>query len=86
MRPSRGAFQGLGRGMPFLFLNILRLVLIALPAGWLLSRSAGEYGLHYAPLIASGVSAAVAATWILSAVRRLRRQPEAAPAAVAVPT
>lgn len=83
---SSGAFQGLGRGLPFLTLNLLRLVLVALPAGWLLSRTRGEYGLHYAPLIASAVSAAVAATWILAAVRRLRRQPEAAAAAVPVPT
>jgi Na+-driven multidrug efflux pump len=83
---SSGAFQGLGRGWPFLLLNTLRLVLIALPAGYLLSRSQGEYGLHYAPLIASAVSAAVAAAWILTAVRRLRRLPEAVPSAVPVPT
>ncbi len=83
---SSGAFQGLGRGLPFLFLNTLRLVLIAMPAGWLLSRSVGERGLHYAPLIASAVSAAVAAGWILATVRRLRRHPSAEAAPVPVPT
>lgn len=83
---SSGAFQGLGRGIPFLMLNAMRLVVIAMPAGFLLSRSHGEYGLHYAPIIASATTAAVAATWILSAVRRLRRQPKAAANAVAVPT
>jgi Na+-driven multidrug efflux pump len=75
---SSGAFQGLGRGLPFLFLNTMRLVLIALPVGYALAASRGEYGLHYAPIIASGI------TWILSAVRKLRGSPH--PAASAVPT
>lgn len=70
---SSGAFQGLGRGLPFLFLNVLRLVLIAMPAGWLLSTTVGERGLHYTPLLASSASALVAGTWILSVVVRLRR-------------
>lgn len=83
---SSGAFQGLGRGLPFLFLNTLRLVLIAMPAGYLLSRTHGEHGLHYAPVIASGLTAAVAATWILNAVRNLRKKPEAAAMSMAVPT
>jgi Na+-driven multidrug efflux pump len=83
---SSGAFQGLGRGLPFLMLNLMRLVLFAMPAGYLLSRSRGEYGLHYAPLIASSRTAAVAAPGILAAVHRLRREPEPSAAAVAVPT
>lgn len=81
---SSGAFQGLGRGLPFLFLNTLRLVLIALPAGYVLSMTRGEYGLHYAPILASGISSMVAAAWILAAVRKLRGSPQ--PAAAAVPT
>jgi putative MATE family efflux protein len=81
---SSGAFQGLGRGLPFLFLNTMRLVLIALPVGYALAASRGEYGLHYAPIIASGITSIVAATWILSAVRKLRGSPH--PAASAVPT
>lgn len=76
---SSGAFQGLGRGLPFLFLNALRLLGIAAPLGWLLARTHGEYGLHYAPLIASGCSALIAVTWILSATARLRRRTEPAP-------
>jgi putative MATE family efflux protein len=77
---SSGAFQGLGRGLPFLFLNALRLLGIAAPLGWLLARSHGEYGLHYAPLIASGCSALIAVTWILSATARLRHGSVPAPA------
>jgi putative MATE family efflux protein len=70
---SSGAFQGLGRGLPFLFLNILRLVLIATPLGYLLAKTHGEYGLHFAPLIASGCTAVLAAAWILSAVAKLKK-------------
>jgi putative MATE family efflux protein len=80
---SSGAFQGLGRGLPFLFLNALRLLGIAAPLGWLLARTHGEYGLHYAPLIASGCSALVAVTWILSATARLRRREASIPVPVA---
>jgi putative MATE family efflux protein len=82
---SSGAFQGLGRGLPFLFLNAMRLLGIAAPLGWLLARTHGEYGLHYAPLIASGCSAVIASIWILTTVSRLKRQPvaSAAPAPVA---
>ena len=69
---SSGAFQGLGRGMPFLFLTTLRMVFIAAPMGFLLARTQGEYGLHYAPIIASGCTAVLASAWILGAVRRLK--------------
>ncbi|MDQ3002749.1 MAG: MATE family efflux transporter, partial [Fibrobacterota bacterium] len=71
---SSGAFQGLGRGMPFLFLNTMRLLLVAAPLGWLLARTHGEYGLHYAPLIASACTATVATIWILTTVTRLKKQ------------
>ncbi|MEO7424513.1 MAG: MATE family efflux transporter [Fibrobacteria bacterium] len=70
---SSGAFQGLGRGLPFLFLNAMRLLLIAAPLGWLLARTHGEYGLHYAPMIASGVTALIATAWILITVGRLQK-------------
>jgi putative MATE family efflux protein len=80
---SSGAFQGLGRGLPFLFLNALRLLGIAAPLGWLLARTHGEYGLHYAPLVASGCSALIAVSWILSTTGRLRRKDEPAPVPVA---
>jgi Na+-driven multidrug efflux pump len=72
---SSGAFQGLGRGMPFLFLNTMRLLFLAAPLGWFLSRTHGEYGLHFAPLIASGCTAVTASIWILSAVSRLKKEP-----------
>ncbi len=68
-----GAFQGLGRGLPFLLLTTLRLVFVALPLAYFLSRRFGEYGLHYTPVIASLLIAAViAVTWILSAVNGLK--------------
>ncbi len=74
---SSGAFQGLGRGLPFLFLNTTRLVFIASPLGYFLANTKGEYALHYAPLIASGITAFISAAWILSAVRNLRHGPSA---------
>ncbi len=70
---SSGAFQGLGRGLPFLFLNIMRLVLVATPLGYILAHTQGEYALHYAPLIASGFTAIIASTWILKTVHTLRK-------------
>lgn len=80
---SSGAFQGLGRGLPFLFLNALRLLGLAAPLGWFLARTRGEYALHYAPLIASGCSAIIAVSWILSVTARLKRKPSPAPMPVA---
>ncbi len=74
---SSGAFQGLGRGMPFLFLNTMRLLGIAAPLGWYLARTHGEYGLHYAPMIASGTTALIATTWILATVAKLQKSPAA---------
>jgi len=68
---SSGAFQGIGRGMPFLFLNVMRMVLIATPLAYFLAKTHGEYGLHYAPIMASGFTACLASLWILSAVRKL---------------
>ncbi|MDB5050509.1 MAG: Multi anti extrusion protein MatE/Na+-driven multidrug efflux pump [Fibrobacteres bacterium] len=82
---SSGAFQGLGRGLPFLFLSMMRQLLIAAPLGWFLARTRGEYGLHYAPLIASGFTAIVATSWILAAVGRLEKSPAPVAAAVTVP-
>jgi putative MATE family efflux protein len=76
---SSGAFQGLGRGLPFLLLSLMRLVLIATPLGYLLARVQGEYGLHYAPLIASASTALIASFWILAAVKKLRKSPIANP-------
>ena len=82
---SSGAFQGLGRGLPFLFLNTMRLVLIATPLGYFLAHTRGEFALHYAPLIASGCTALIASAWILSAVHKLKKEPEpvASPVTVA---
>jgi Na+-driven multidrug efflux pump len=83
---SSGAFQGLGRGLPFLFLNTLRMVVFAAPLGYMLARFQGEFGLHYAPLIASGATSLLASAWILGAVKRLRKAPYPSPAPIPVPT
>jgi len=68
---ASGAFQGLGRGAPFLVLTILRLVLISAPLAWYLSTFHGEKAFHYAPLIAAVLSTTVAVVWITRTVRRL---------------
>ena len=69
-----GAFQGLGRGLPFLLLTTMRLLAIALPAAYFLSLHMGEYGLHYAPILASFVTAVLALTWIFTTVNGLERK------------
>jgi putative MATE family efflux protein len=77
---ASGAFQGLGRGLPFLGLTVLRLVLVSAPAAWYLSVHVGEQAFHYAPLMSAAFSGMVAVVWILAAVRRLPRD-AAVPAA-----
>ena len=69
-----GAFQGLGRGLPFLLLTATRLLAITLPLAWFLSLHLGAYGLHYAPVIANFATAVVAVAWVTHAVRRLPRK------------
>jgi putative MATE family efflux protein len=81
---SSGAFQGLGRGLPFLLLSTMRQLLIAAPLGWFLAHTRGEYGLHFAPLIAGGFTAVIASAWILNTVGRLEKQPAPVASAVTV--
>jgi putative MATE family efflux protein len=69
-----GAFQGLGRGLPFLLLTTMRLLFVALPLAYFLSRRYGEYGLHYTPVMASLLTAIIAVTWILSATTGLKHK------------
>src|SRR5690606_6561432 len=69
---ASGAFQGLGRGMPFLILTVLRLVLVSAPAAWYLSAHVGERAFHYAPLLASVFTGTVAVTWIAVTASRIR--------------
>ncbi len=68
---ASGAFQGLGRGLPYLFLTSMRLLVIALPLAYVFSQHLGEYGLHYSPVMANLVTAAIGTVWILTAVRKL---------------
>ncbi len=81
-----GAFQGLGRGMPFLLLTTMRLLLIALPLALMLSLTVGEYGLHYAPVIANFVTAVIALLWIRHALRKLPAMPEPVGTETGVPS
>lgn len=69
-----GAFQGLGRGIPSLLLTTMRLLGFMLPLAFILSRHLGEFGLHYAPVCANLITAVLAVTWILSAVRSLEQK------------
>jgi putative MATE family efflux protein len=66
-----GAFQGLGRGLPFLFLTTARLLGLTLPLAWLLSHRMGPLGMHYAPVIANAATAFVALLWLRGALRSL---------------
>lgn len=72
---ASGAFQGLGRGLPFLFLTVLRLVLVSAPLAWYLSTRHGEYAFHYAPLVSAVFTGTAAVLWITRAVRRLPSLP-----------
>jgi multidrug efflux pump len=68
---ASGAFQGLGRGSPFLILTVLRLVLVSAPAAWYFSVHFGERAFHYAPLLSAAFSSTVAVAWITITLRRL---------------
>ncbi len=70
-----GAFQGLGRGLPFLFLTVMRLLVIAAPLAWFLSLHThlGAPGMHYAPVIANFVTAVIALLWILTVLKKLHK-------------
>ncbi len=70
---ASGAFQGLGRGMPFLVINVLRQVFLLGPFAYFFSAGFGEYGIHYAPLSAAAITATVAAIWILRTASRLAK-------------
>jgi putative MATE family efflux protein len=70
-----GAFQGLGRGLPFLLLTTTRLLVITAPLAWYLSLHIGREGLHYAPVIANFATAVVALLWIRHAVMNLPAAP-----------
>ncbi len=69
---SSGAFQGLGRGLPFLLLTVLRLVGLTFPIAYFLSLHYQAYGVHYAPVIANFITAVIAVVWILTVTKRLK--------------
>jgi putative MATE family efflux protein len=74
-----GAFQGLGRGLPFLLLTTMRLLVITAPLAWYLSRHIGPLGMHYAPVIANFITAVIALLWIFSALKKLPDHPHPRP-------
>jgi putative MATE family efflux protein len=71
---ASGAFQGLGRGLPFLTLTTLRLVILTGPLAYFLSRWYGETGLHIAPMAASVITGIGGVIWILYTVSKLPRE------------
>ncbi len=76
---ASGAFQGLGRGLPYLSITLLRLVVLSMPAALLLSHWHGEYGLHYGPPLAAICTGILAAIWALRTVNRLPKTAASAP-------
>ncbi|MCD6023596.1 MAG: efflux family protein [Fibrobacteria bacterium] len=74
-----GAFQGIGRGLPFLLLTTMRLLMIAAPLAWYLSLRIGPLGMHYAPVIANFVTAVIALAWIFAALKKLPDHPRPRP-------
>jgi putative MATE family efflux protein len=79
-----GAFQGLGRGLPFLLLTVTRLVVIAAPLAWFLSLHTrlGAEGMHYAPVIANFITAMIALFWVATVLKKIHRpQTEGLPTA-----
>jgi|GEM_PF-1683759 len=68
---AAGAFQGLGRGIPYLAITLLRLVVVSLPAAFIFSRLVGEKGLHFAPPLAAICTGSVAALWVFRTVAKI---------------
>jgi putative MATE family efflux protein len=75
---SAGAFQGMGRGGPYLIITVLRMLALSLPAALVLSHFFGEKGLHYAPTFAAMITGVFASTWALRTVAQLRSAPQSA--------
>ena len=70
---STRTFQGLGSGLPSLFLTSLRVIIIAVPLALFFTRVLG-YGLTSvwaAFLISGAVSSAVAISWLMLRLRRI---------------
>ena len=73
---STRTFQGLGSGLPSLFLTSLRVIIIAVPLALLFTRGLG-YGLTsvwVAFLISGVLSSAVAITWLMLRLRRIEAE------------
>lgn len=75
---SAGAFQGLGRGIPYLSITFMRMFALTLPAALVLSRMFGEKGLHFAPTLAATITGIFSAFWSWRAVARLQSSPKPA--------
>jgi len=71
---SGGAFQGLGRGLPSMYITIFRILVVNFSLSWFLSTqtSLGERGLHYAPMITNMLMGSITTLWVLRAVNKLK--------------
>ncbi len=67
-----GAFQGLGRGTPSMYITILRIAVVNFALSYILSKhtTLGEYGLHYAPMLTNMLMGSIATIWILTASKK----------------
>jgi putative MATE family efflux protein len=73
------AFQGAGKGMPALVLTLLRLVVIAVPLAFILSRFMGVQGVWTAIAASSVLASVAAATWFRAGTWKGSREELPAP-------
>ena len=71
---SGGTFQGLGRGLPSMYITIFRILVVNFSLSWFLSTqtSLGEKGLHFAPMITNMLMGSITTLWVLTAVNKLK--------------
>ncbi len=71
---SGGTFQGLGRGLPGMFITVFRILVLNIGLGWVLLNftDIGEYSIHYAPFIASTVMGTFAMLWVFKTLKHLQ--------------
>jgi len=74
-----GAFQGLGKGMPPLFITLARFVAVSIPLVLILNPLMGATGAWVAMAASHAVGGIIAVVWIWMEFRRRRRKAEAGP-------
>lgn len=66
---AAGAFQGLGQGLPYFFLTLLRLVLLSLPLAFILGKAFGESGFHLGVPLSSVIAGLIAVFWLHASLK-----------------